>query len=105
MPVGAKGKPVGAGDSCGRKVRSQERPSLTPRRIACQMVVSGFNHEGHEGARRKALRIQPLCTFVSFVVHEIGITTVRWSKEPRNSPGVTIKNRPRRPNLKLQVVL
>src|SRR5881227_2419979 len=29
MPVGAKGKPVGAGDSCGRKVRSQKRSSLS----------------------------------------------------------------------------
>src|SRR5947209_12631325 len=33
--------------------------------------VSGFNHEGHEGPRRKPLRIQPLCNFVSLVVHEI----------------------------------
>src|SRR6266550_1795734 len=31
-------------------------------------VVSRFNHEG---PRRKPLRIQPLCNFVSFVVHEI----------------------------------
>src|SRR5437588_10026892 len=33
--------------------------------------VSGFNHEGHEGPRRKPLRIQPLCNCVSLVVHEI----------------------------------
>src|SRR6266567_1689412 len=33
--------------------------------------VSGFNHEGHEGPRRKPLRIQPLCNFVPLVVHEI----------------------------------
>src|SRR5207244_10368211 len=86
-------KTAGTGSACGRNVRSQERPSLTLRAdLAITPVVSGFNHEGHEGARRKGpLGFNPLCNFVSFVVHEIGITTVRWSKEPRNGPGVTIK--------------
>src|SRR5438132_14075278 len=92
MPVGAKGKPVGAGDSCRRKVRSQERPSLTLRAdLAITPVVSGFNHEGTKEHEGRPLGFNPLCNFVSFVVHEIGITTVRWSKEPRNGPGVTIK--------------
>src|SRR5436190_19577132 len=54
--------------------QSQLTPSRllhNQRYVTLSGVVSGFNHEGHEGPRRKPLRIQPLCNFVSLVVHEI----------------------------------
>ena len=34
--------------------------------------MSEFNHEGHKDHKGGLFKIQPLCNFVSFVVHEIG---------------------------------
>jgi hypothetical protein len=50
---------------------SNEQTSVAENESAEQAEDNGFNHEGHDGARRKPFAIRPSCNFVTFVVYEL----------------------------------
>jgi hypothetical protein len=54
------------------RIVSGKRPGSELNFVRCARSGSFLtNHEGHKGARRKALGFTPLCDFVSLVVDEV----------------------------------
>lgn len=64
---------------------------IEDRKLTRERVVSGSNHEGHEQHEGGHLGFDPLCNFVSFVVHEVGTLPVNGlaANAPNTRPALT----------------